>query len=305
MRNRHTEPRTLADVERDLSFVVGRKTRNMLEFGHFLNEGKELVVKQHGHGKWLQWQWRHTRLSPRTAQQYMAAATWADEWNAKCATVAHLLDDQLDDPYAKFENIAPKGLYLLASANYSDDIVKKVLEAAASRPINEDDVKDIAEAGTEAAIIREIEAEERAAQEAEAKEAGFESIEAWQAALKEEEAKAEAKYEAAQARRDAVQAAATARWDAYQAEAEAKRAAEQAAIAAILDGGPDPSLPPPAEPVAAPESHVSTFDKAVEMLRSVMTKSLDAFAAATASTDTTDQIASFLLAYGERRRQHQ
>jgi hypothetical protein len=194
---------------------------------------------------------------------------------------------------------------LLASANFSDEVVEKVLEAAASRPINEDDVKDIAEAveaGTKAAIVREIEAEERAAQEAEAKEAGFESIEAWQAALKEEEAKAAANYEAARARRDAVQAAATARWDAYQAEAEPKRAAEQAATAAILDGGPDPNLPPPAEPVAAPEFHVSTVDRAVEMLRSVMTKPLDAFAAVTAPRDTLGQTGRFLLDLERRPR---
>jgi hypothetical protein len=285
MSNRHTEPRTIEHVERDLSYVRGGKTRNLLAYGRLLNEGKKFLVEQRRHGEWLHWLRRHTALHERTAQNYMKAATWADAWKAKYETVSFL-------PDSEFEGLAPKALYLLASANYSDDIVKKVLEATTSRPLNEDDVKDIAEAGTKAAIIREIEAEERAAQEAEAKAAGFETVEAWQAALEEEEAEAEARYQAEQqAAREAAQVTRA-----------AAKAAEDAKIAAILAGPPDPRLPPPvAAPVAAPEFHVSTFDKAVEMLRSVMTKSLDAFAAVTTSPDTIEQVANFLREVGERR----
>jgi hypothetical protein len=61
--------------------------------------------------------------------------------------------------------------------------------------------------------------------------------------------------------------------------------------------------PPPtaAEPAATADFHVSTFEKAIEMLKSVMTKPLDAFAAVNVSPDTIEQIASFLHDVGERR----
>jgi hypothetical protein len=282
MRDQHTKPRTLADIEEELSYALPDETRNMLRIGRLLNEAKARLDE---HGEWLKWLRRHTAMSARTAQRYMAAAAWADAWDAKCDTVS-FMDE-------RFAGLSRKAVYLLSSANYSDDVVKKVLEAAASRPVNELDVKDIAEsaeAGIEAAIVREIEAEKETADEAAAKSAGYKTVEAWQAALKEEEAREVAKYAAAQAK-----------WEEEQAAIKAKLEAERAAIAAILDGGPDPNLPPPAEPVAAPEFHVSTVEKAIEMLRSVMTKPLDAFAAVTASPDTLGQTGRFLLDLRERR----
>jgi hypothetical protein len=74
--------------------------------------------------------------------------------------------------------------------------------------------------------------------------------------------------------------------------AESDTAANGAPVDAIADVSP---LPPPL--------HVSTFEKAIEMLRSVITKPIDAFAAVTASSNTIEQIASFLHDVLEHRRQ--
>ena len=83
-----TVPRTLVNVQQELSDALQRKTRDMLKIGSLLNEAKTLVE----HGEWLPWLRRHTALPARTAQQYMAAVAWAD---AKNATVAYLDLDYL------------------------------------------------------------------------------------------------------------------------------------------------------------------------------------------------------------------
>jgi hypothetical protein len=69
----------------------------MLDIGRLLNEAKALVE----HGAWLPWLRRHTALPARTAQQYMAAAAWAD---AKNATVAHLELHYLSPGLVNLEN---------------------------------------------------------------------------------------------------------------------------------------------------------------------------------------------------------
>src|SRR5262249_15290960 len=151
MRNHHTDPRTLADIEQELPDALHGETTSMLQVGRLFNEAKDRVE----HGQWEPWLRRHAAMSARTAQRRMKAAAWAEAWSAKSDTVS-FLDEQ-------FAGLSRKAMYLLSSANYSDGIVAKVLEAAASRPINEADVKDIAEAaeaGAKAAIVREIEAEE-------------------------------------------------------------------------------------------------------------------------------------------------
>src|SRR6516165_10231780 len=67
-------PRTLVNVQRELSVALQHKTRDLLKIGRLLNEAKAFVE----HGEWLQWLRRHTALTKRSAQNYMKAAAWAD-----------------------------------------------------------------------------------------------------------------------------------------------------------------------------------------------------------------------------------
>jgi hypothetical protein len=255
--------RTLADVQADLSLVLQRKTCDMVWVGRLLNEAKSLVE----HGEWLGWLRRYTALSARSAQNYMKAAAFADAIADKSETVSHL----------HLHFLSPRALYLLASGKYSTKIVERVLDAAraAQRHINESDVKEIARVGANAAILRGIEADQKAESEAArllslAKADGFETVDAWEVA------------------RDADRVAAR------QAQ-EAKAERERAEAEAILDGGP-PDLPPASEPVLASPaaSHVATFERAVRMLREIETKPLRTFATANVSRDVLRQIARFL-----------
>ena len=228
-----TVPRTLVNVQQELSDALQRKTRDMLKIGSLLNEAKTLVE----HGEWLPWLRRHTALPARTAQQYVA---WAD---AKNATVAYLDLDYL----------SPGAIYALASGRYTDETVEQVLAAAATRQrhIGEADVREIAKTGAKAAILQEIEADEKA------------EAETARAARQANEAKAE---------RERVEAE------------------------AILDGGPDPALPPASEPVEASSEavHVATFEKAIDMLRSVETKPASMFGSAKTSPNDIEQTTAFL-----------
>jgi hypothetical protein len=251
--------RALKDIEMDLSHALRGKTSNMLEIGKLLNEAKTIVE----HGEWLPWLRRHTALPARTAQQYMAAAAWAD---AKNATVAYLDLDYL----------SPGAIYALASGRYTEETVERVLDAAAAaqRHINDSDVKEIAKAGAKAAILQGIEADQKAEAEAEAarllslaKAKGFDT---WEAACEA--------------------------WEAAQQAEEAKAEREQAELEAILDGGPDPDLPPASEPVVASSEafHVAMFEKAIDMLRSVETKPASMFGSAKISPNDIEQITAFL-----------
>jgi hypothetical protein len=253
-----TKLRTLADVETDLSLALRDKTGDMLDLGRLLNEAKALVE----HGEWLPWLRRHTALSASSAQNYMKAAVWVD---GKNATVGYL----------DLEYLSPGAIYALASGKYSPEVVEQVLDAAAAgqRHINEADVKEIAKAGAKAAILKGIAADQKAEAEEEAarllslaKAKGFETVEAWEAA------------------REATQ-------QAQQTEAER----ELAEVEAILDGGPDPDLPPASEPVAASSEafHVATFEKAIGMLRSVETKPASMFGSAKISPNDIEQITIF------------
>src|SRR6516164_11729345 len=97
-----------------------------------------------------------TRRCPHEQpNQYMAAAAWAD---AKNATVAYLDLDYL----------SPGAIYALASGRYTDETVEQVLAAAATRQrhIGEADVREIAKTGAKAAILQEIEADQKAEAEA-------------------------------------------------------------------------------------------------------------------------------------------
>ena len=110
-------------------------------------------------------------------------------------------------------------------------------------------MSDIAKRGARAAILKEIEADQKA--EAEAREAD-------------------------RVEQQAAQDARRAEWEAQQAEAERERAEAEA----ILDGGPYPGLPQAPEPIEASSEafHVTTFENAIDRLRSVMTKPLSTFA---------------------------
>jgi hypothetical protein len=235
----------------------------MLALGRLLNEAKSLV----GHGEWLPWPRRYTALSASSAQNYMKAAAWVDE---KIATVGNLSLDYL----------SPGAIYALSSGKYGPEIVGQVLAASTirQRHINASDVEEIANAGAKAGILQGIEADQNAEAEAEAarllslaKAKGFDT---WEAACEADQVKCEAAQQAE--------------------EAEAKR--QQAEVEAILDRGPDPDLPPQSEPVVASSEafHVPTLEKAIDMLRSVMTKPASMFGSAKVSPDDIDQITAFL-----------
>ena len=121
-------------------------------------------------------------------------------------------------------------------------------------------MREIAKAGAKAAILQGIEADQKAEAEAEAarllslaKAKGFDT---WEAACEA--------------------------WEAAQQAEGAKAEREQAEVEAILDGGPDPDLPPASEPVVASSEafHVAMFEKAIDMLRSVETKPASMFGSA-------------------------
>jgi Protein of unknown function (DUF3102) len=259
-----TVPRTLVNVQRELSVALQHNTRDMLKIGSLLNEAKTFVE----HGEWLPWLRRHTALTKRSAQNYMKAAAWADALDLKNAGAA-LFEPDLD-------HLSLEAIILLASGKFSAEIVEQVLAAAATRQrhIGEADVREIAKAGANAAILQGIEADQKAEAEAEAarllslaKAKGFDTweaaCEAWEAAQQAEEAEAERK---------------------------------QAEVEAILDRGPDPNLPPASETVVASSEafHVATFEKAIDMLRSVETKPASMFGSAKISPNDIEQITAFL-----------
>ena len=86
------------------------------------------------------------------------------------------------------------------------------------------------------------------------------------------------------------------KWEAAQKAEEAEAERERGEVEAILDGGPDPDLPPPSEPVVASSEafHVATFEKAIGMLRWVETKPASLFGSANISPNDLEQITAFL-----------
>jgi hypothetical protein len=155
MTRRNSQPRTLGDLQLELSRALKNKTLNMLEIGRLLNEAKALVE----HGEWLPWLRRHTPFTERTAQRYQKAAEWVAGWAVKYDTVADLDFDRA------IGYLAPKAVYALASGRYTDEVVVQVLQAAAAqeRHISEANVEEIAKAGAEAAaLLREIRADAEA-----------------------------------------------------------------------------------------------------------------------------------------------
>jgi hypothetical protein len=171
----------------------------------------------------------------------------------------------LDSAYLEYLN--PTAIYALASGNFSAEVEERVMAAASTqtRRINEDDVKEIAKRGAKAAILQEIAADQKAEEE--------------DGAAREAELEAE-----------------RVEWEARRQAEKEKADQELAEVEAILDGGPDPDLPPPPEPVAASSegSHVQTIEKAINMLRSVMTNPLSTFASAKIPPDDIEQITAFL-----------
>jgi hypothetical protein len=203
-----TMPRTLVNVQRELSVALQHKTRDMLKIGSLLKAWGMAPVAATTHGV--------ARTNSPTV--YGGRGLGRRQKRNRCAFGPRLSQ--------------PGGDLRAGLRQVHDETVERVLDAAAAtqRHINESDVKEIAKTGAEAAIFQEIEADQKAAAEGEA------SCEAdrvkWEAAQHAEEA--EAKREQAE-------------------EAEAKR--EQAEVEAILDGGPDPDLPPPSVPVVLRRKH--------------------------------------------------
>src|SRR5262249_36941625 len=91
-------------------------------------------------------------------------------------------------------------------------------------------------------------------------------------------------------------------WEEVQQAKVAKVEQERAEAEAILDGGPDPDLPPLPEPAAASSEtfHVATLERLAEPLRSIMTKPPSMFTSAKLSPNDLEQFAAFLQAVAKQ-----
>jgi hypothetical protein len=180
----------------------------------------------------------------------------AAEWAAEWVTKSDTVT------HFDLSRVAPKAIYALTSGRYAESVVQQVLQAACDRHVSEADVREIARAGAEATLLQEI----RAHDETLARASGY---------------------------ADEMEAA----FDEQSEQVKAEADQEQAEVDAILDGGSDPALPPAATTVASPEHfHIATFENAIAMLKSIMTKRLDMFAGAKVSPDDIDRIVDFLHA---------
>jgi hypothetical protein len=179
-----TNHRMLEEIGDELGCVIRYRTEGVLKIGRLLNEAKEVA----SHREWLPFL-KLYRVEPRSAQNYMKAATWADAWaNANAKPVSYLA------------RITAKAIYELATGKYADDVVEQVISAAQHHHIGLKDVKAIAKVGEKAPILKEIKAaidakaaaekaleDARAAERlAEAKAAGFDTVETHEAAIAEE-----------------------------------------------------------------------------------------------------------------------
>ena len=86
------------------------------------------------------------------------------------------------------------------------------------------------------------------------------------------------------------------KWEAAQQAEEAEAERERTEVEAILDGGPDTDLPPASEPVVASSEtfHVATLERTIEARRSIMTKPLSTFGSAKISPNDIEQVTAFL-----------
>ena len=261
-------PRSLADIGADLSNEIQNRTAGTLRMGRLLNEAQDAAA----YGEWLPFLRRH-RIEERSARRWMKMAKWADVRLAKSDNLSDLV----------FGMITAQAMLELASNKYGD-VVEQVISAAQYRHIGIADIKAIAKVGAEAPILREIKAELKAQAEAEkakaldaADAAGFDTVEAHEAALNKE----------------------------YEARQEAFRQAEEAKDAEadrLLNAGSE--VPPTPEPIPASSKsfHVSTFEKSVQRLKTIMTKPLASFAAADVPPDDIDQVAHFLMEVVSQRK---
>jgi hypothetical protein len=279
-----TNHRTLVEIGDDLGCAIRYRTGGMLEIGQLLNEAKEQAT----HGEWLPFL-KLYRIEPRSAQNYMKAATWADAWAA--ANTKHV---------SYLENITPKAIYALASGQFADNVVEQVISASQLRHIGIADVKQIAKIGDKATILREIKAAqdaeaeaEMAARLAEAKAAGFDTVEAYEAAIKAAEKEARQKQRQEQAGKKSTE----------QADDDDDDGDDDADDDDGEDDDDSEDTEETNEPSPAHLRAIAKFDEAVEMLRSVMTKSLAVFDDTKAPTDVVDEVSRFLEEVGHRRKQ--
>jgi hypothetical protein len=116
----------------------------------------------------------------------------------------HRENETVSDSHLDY--LSPKAIYLLASGKYSGEIIEQVLTAAAAgQPhIGAADVRRIAKAGSKAAILQGIEADQQAGDEVArllslAKTNSFETVDTWETAREADRVKREAAWEAEQA----------------------------------------------------------------------------------------------------------
>lgn len=126
-------PRELAVIAADIHTAFDTETANVLTIGKLLIEAK----KQFKHGAWLPWLDGEFSLTERTAQNYMKAHRWATKNETRFVFTGFKL--------------SPSALYELASSDYSEEIIKTILEEAKTKRVGTYRIEAIVQAAIAAA----------------------------------------------------------------------------------------------------------------------------------------------------------
>jgi hypothetical protein len=117
--------RPLKTIAAEIATALKREVTNVIEIGGLLAEAQEQLGAR---GRWLPWLRDNFPLTPRTAQNYMAASAFAREYE----TVSH-------------SRLTVRGLYALVDANRDGNVqaVGAALAEAKTKSVDDDRVREI------------------------------------------------------------------------------------------------------------------------------------------------------------------
>jgi hypothetical protein len=117
--------RPLKTIAAEIATALKREVTNVIEIGGLLAEAQEQLGAR---GRWLPWLRDNFPLTPRTAQNYMAASAFAREYE----TVSH-------------SRLTIRGLYALVDANRDGNVqaVGAALAEAKTKSVDDDRVREI------------------------------------------------------------------------------------------------------------------------------------------------------------------
>jgi hypothetical protein len=115
--------RPLKTIAAEIATALKREVTNVIEIGGLLAEAQEQLGAR---GRWLPWLRDNFPLTPRTAQNYMAASAFAREYE----TVSH-------------SRLTIRGLYALVDANRDGNVqaVGAALAEAKTKSVDDDRVR--------------------------------------------------------------------------------------------------------------------------------------------------------------------